>query len=338
MGDSGTLFSPSALLCNEDEVFLSEEYLGEAKTCMDLEYLCFVSENEDEYIKHLVQRESAIGFGSKSCVSSLCDCSSTSQSWLKDARLDAIEWIFNTRAIFGFQFLTAYVCVTYFDRFLSKRYIDDEKVWTIRLLSVACLSLAAKMEECKAPALSEYRMEEINFENKMIKKMELLVMKTLDWKLGSITPFAFLYYFINKFCGESRPKALVSRAVELIVAITREINLMDHRPSAIAAAAVLVAIDDQFTKKELELKMSVISLWGSLENEHVFSCYNIMQNIEMGKVKTPKSVVSPNLSSMNSSSIDVIENSSSTIAAGTKRRLTFTNSDRTCPVKRSHRA
>jgi cyclin D5 len=95
MGDSGTLFSPSALLCNEDEVFLSEEYLGEAKTCMDLEYLCFVSENEDEYIKSLVQRESAIDFGSKSCVSSSCDCSSTSQSWLKGARLDAIEWIFN---------------------------------------------------------------------------------------------------------------------------------------------------------------------------------------------------------------------------------------------------
>jgi hypothetical protein len=51
-----------------------------------------------------------------------------------------------------------------------------------------------------------------------------------------------------------------------------------------------------------------------------------MQNIEMGKVKTP------------SSSIDVIENPSSTIAAGAKRRLTFTDSDRTCPVKRSHRA
>lgn len=58
----------------------------------------------------------------------------------------------------------------------------------------------------------------------------------------------------------------------------------------------------------------------------------------MGKVKTPKSVVSQNLSSMPSSSIDVIENPSSTIAAGAKRRLTFTDSDRTCPVKRSHRA
>jgi hypothetical protein len=96
MGDSvsATWFSPSALLCNEDEVFLSEEYLGEAKTCMDLDS-CFVSENEDEYIKNLVQRETAIGFGSKSCVSSSCDCSSTSRSWLKGARLDAIEWIFN---------------------------------------------------------------------------------------------------------------------------------------------------------------------------------------------------------------------------------------------------
>jgi cyclin D5 len=79
----------------------------------------------------------------------------------------------------------------------------------------------SKDGECKVPALSEYRMEEINFENRMIKKMELLVMKTLNWKLGSITPFAYLHYFINKFCGESRPKGLVSRAVELIVAITR---------------------------------------------------------------------------------------------------------------------
>jgi hypothetical protein len=57
--------------------------------------------------------------------------------------------------------------------------------------------------------------------------------------------------------------SMFSYQVELFDA---EINLMDHRPSAIAAAAVLVSIDDQFTKKELELKMSVFSLWGYLEN------------------------------------------------------------------------
>jgi hypothetical protein len=47
-----------------------------------------------------------------------------------------------------------------------------------------------------------------------------------------------------------------------------EINLMDHRPSIIAASAVLRALyDGQLTKEQFELKMNdVISLWGSIEN------------------------------------------------------------------------
>lgn len=45
-----------------------------------------------------------------------------------------------------------------------------------------------------------------------------------------------------------------------------EINLVDHRPSVIAAAAVLAAFDGQLTKKTMDCKMSVISLWGSREN------------------------------------------------------------------------
>jgi cyclin D5 len=45
-----------------------------------------------------------------------------------------------------------------------------------------------------------------------------------------------------------------------------EIDLLDHRPSIIAAAAVLAASNRQLTRKELELKMDMISSWGSLEN------------------------------------------------------------------------
>lgn len=41
---------------------------------------------------------------------------------------------------------------------------------------------------------------------------------------------------------------------------------MDHRPSIIAAAAVLVAIDAQLTKEAVELRISPITLWGSQEN------------------------------------------------------------------------
>lgn len=71
------------------------------------------------------------------------------------------------------------------------------------------------------PALSEFRVEDFDFESKVIQRMELLVLCTLEWKMGSITPFAFLHHFISKFCGECRPKELVSRAVELIMTITK---------------------------------------------------------------------------------------------------------------------
>jgi cyclin D5 len=184
--------------------------------------------------------------------------------------------------------------------------LQEGKLWAIRLLSVACLSLAAKMEERKVPPLSEFPVEDYCFGNKVIQRMELLVLNTLEWRMNSITPFAYLHYFIHKTCGESTPKETVSRAVELIVAMIKgivisfippfaylrcfihktlgfpsfihefnkflhpmfcvEIDLLDHRPSIIAAAAVLAASNRQLTRKELELKMDMISSWGSLEN------------------------------------------------------------------------
>lgn len=139
-----------------------------------------------------------------------------------------------------FHFQTAYLSVTYLDQFLTKRYIDvssnydlpkcniclifhfinlinwlsisftlfvdsfdcmqAEKNWAIRLLSIACVSLAAKMEECNVPELSKFQLEDCYFfQGKVIQKMELLVLTTLDWNMSIITPFSFLSYFIKKF-------------------------------------------------------------------------------------------------------------------------------------------
>ncbi|KDP32069.1 hypothetical protein JCGZ_12530 [Jatropha curcas] len=181
------------------------------------------------------------------------------------------------------------------------------------------------MEECRVPSLSEFPMEDYCFENKVIQRMELLVLNTLEWKMGSITPFSYLNYFISKICGESRPKETISRAVELILAVIKEINLLEHRPSVIAVAAVLAASDNQLTRQELDVKVKLISSTNFLENEHIFSCYIVMQEIEMGKLKTPKQAFSPN--SINS----CFTTSSGT---GSKRRLTYNDCDQNCPVKK----
>ena len=44
-----------------------------------------------------------------------------------------------------------------------------------------------------------------------------------------------------------------------------EINLMEHRPSVIAAAATLRALDQRLTRKALECTMNSVSYYGFLE-------------------------------------------------------------------------
>lgn len=74
------------------------------------------------------------------------------------------------------------------------------------------------MEECRVPALTEYPGEEFEFESKAIQRMELLVLNTLEWRMGSITPFLYLDYFASKFVLRRSDKGLPSRATELILA------------------------------------------------------------------------------------------------------------------------
>lgn len=94
MGEFDGSFSLSSLMCQEDEACLIQEIQDDNTYDLKCNYdPSFVLANGDEeYMQKLVERET--GFGSKSCGFSN-DCSARTESWLKCARLDAIEWIFN---------------------------------------------------------------------------------------------------------------------------------------------------------------------------------------------------------------------------------------------------
>jgi cyclin D5, plant len=65
--------------------------------------------------------------------------------------------------------------------------------WATRLLGVACASLAAKMEEYRAPALSEFRADaDYDLCCVSVRRMELLVLSTLGWRMGDVTPLDYL--------------------------------------------------------------------------------------------------------------------------------------------------
>ncbi|KAL0431498.1 UNVERIFIED_CONTAM: Cyclin-D5-1 [Sesamum radiatum] len=293
------------LLCSEDESSLNEPFNEKDE---NLEF-CSVSESDCEFIQMMFQRET--GFRSINDGSSVM---STRRS--KCCRLDAVRWILETRALFGYHHRTAYLSVIYFDRFFARTEYSDGIPWLVRLLSVACLSLAAKMEECRVRALTEYYVEGFKFQTNVIQRMELMVLNTLEWKMGSATPFAYLNYLVYKFCGESRHKEVRIRASEFILAVMEEINVVEHRPSIIAAAAVLAAYNYRLTKTTLENKIEAVPSWGSLEKEHVFSCYSLLQEIPISK--TPNTTNSPNSLSADSSVVS---------RAGIKRRLTFDDSN-----------
>lgn len=309
-----------SLLCQEDKSCLNEE--DEDKTgnpflnspslipCCDYDF-----EYEDDYIKLLVQNEIQTNFGSK-----FSGFSSQYPSWLKLARFDAIDWILHAQTLLRFRNQTAYLSVTYFDRFLSLTCIDEGKLWAIRLLSIACLSLAAKMEECQVPAFSGYPIEEeYGFGCNVIQKMELFVLTTMGWKMSLVTPFAYFNYFTRKLSDQgAKLDELVSRSMELVIALLKEINSIEHRPSVIAAAAVLAATDWELTQEALKCKISTVPLWQTSENleEELFFCYSLMKRLSPnGKLSTP--------------SLPEVEEKlcATTSIMGSKRRLTFSDSD-----------
>ncbi|KAI3465266.1 hypothetical protein Pfo_021929 [Paulownia fortunei] len=314
---SEAIFSPTGLLlCKENEASLDEEgeeEMGDFASILE-------DGDEDEYMRMLLDREIT------SCGLQMQEFWQTSGGdWIIGARLDGIQYILRKRELLGFRFQTAYLSVTYLDRFLARRSINAEKSWAIRLLSMACLSLAAKMEECVAPSLSEFCVEGYNFEGRTTQRMELLVLNTLEWKMGSITPFAFIPFFVKKFGENSPPRTGVSRIVEVILCAVRDLKIMCQRPSVIAAAATLLVLEPRLTRDALELKIGPLTSRGVLKIEDVISCYYQVQEMDIERLKLDKGIKSPDLSPIQLHRNEAC--GSSPVPSAKRKRLVFNQSD-----------
>lgn len=96
--------------------------------------------------------------------------------------------------------------------------VQPDKAWPLQLLSVACLALAAKMEERKVPLLLDLQVIESRFlfKPKTVQRMELLVMASLKWRLRTITPFDFVHLFISKLLCSASTWGDLSYIVSLV--------------------------------------------------------------------------------------------------------------------------
>ncbi|XP_006659503.2 cyclin-D4-2-like [Oryza brachyantha] len=154
-------------------------------------------------------------------------------------RSEAIDWIWKVYTYYSFSPLTAYLAMNYLDRFLSQYELPEGKDWMTQLLSVACLSIAAKMEETAVPESLDLQIGEARFvfEAKTIQRMELLVLSTLNWRMQAVTPFSYIDYFLRKLNGgNAAPRSWLVQSWELILCIATGTGFLVFRPSEIAAA------------------------------------------------------------------------------------------------------
>lgn len=101
---------------------------------------------EDDELGNLIAKEERPWFD--------FDCGDlSSDGSLVAARKEAVHWIFTVNAHYGFSALTTVLAVNYFDRFISTLQFQRDKPWMSQLAAVACLSLAAKVEETHVPLL-----------------------------------------------------------------------------------------------------------------------------------------------------------------------------------------
>ncbi|XP_048539792.1 cyclin-D5-2-like [Triticum urartu] len=126
--------------------------------------------------------------------------------------------------------------------------------WVARLLSMACVSVATKMEYC-VPAMSELDAGGgYEFCSASVCRMEPLVLSTLGWRMAAVTPFHYLPCFSDRHDGRGGGGHDLARvalkSIGFIFATTKAGSVLDYMPSTVAAAAILAASYGALLTKE----------------------------------------------------------------------------------------
>ncbi|GAA0153300.1 kinase activator [Lithospermum erythrorhizon] len=197
-----------------------------------------------------------------------------------ESRLKAISWIAKVHEHYNFRPLCTYLSVSYMDRFLSAYEIPKGKEWMIQLLAVACLSLAAKMEETVVPARLDLQVGERTFifEAEIKKKMELLVLTTLKWRMHSVTPFSFIDNFVVKLNGDKRiSRSLIDKSHKLVLRTLKVIDFLEFKPSEIAAAVTIFVIGEI---QEMVENKGFAALFHHVRKDKVMQCVGLIEDMK----------------------------------------------------------
>nr|AAS48460.1 cyclin D3-2 [Euphorbia esula] len=246
----------------------------------------------DDELLNLIskEKESHFSFGNFS-----------SDGSLMVARKEAIDWILRVKGFYGFNALSCVLAVNYFDRFISSLVFTRDKPWMGQLAAVACLSLAAKMEETQVPLLLDLQVEESKyvFEAKTIKRMELLVLSTLQWRMNPVTPICYFDHIIRRLGLKNHLHWEFLRRCELLLlSVISDSRFMSYAPSILATLIMIHVIKEVDPFSQMEYQNQLLDVI-KINKEEVNQCYKLILELsgkqDQGfKRKYPSRPGSPN--------------------------------------------
>ncbi|OAY63118.1 Cyclin-D3-2 [Ananas comosus] len=216
------------------------------------------------------------------------------------ARAEVAGWAARAAERQGFSALTALLAVDYLDRcffgvggggggVMAARGGRGERPWMGRLAAVACLALAAKVEETQVPLLLDLQLgsveeEELEeeeeeggreccrylFEARTVRRMELLVLSALSWRMNPVTPLSYIHPLLPFFSPKtSAAAARLRRCEAVLVSIATDWRWVSYSPSVWAAAVLL------YTSEEYGETHRLVALLNAPKNE-VQECYQLI--------------------------------------------------------------
>ena len=175
--------------------------------------------------------------------------------WLKYRHV-LVDWICETGDIFGLHISTMHVAVTYLDRFLNQVKVNRNK---LQLVAIACILIAGKYEDIEeaVPTLSDMnRHAQYAFSADGIQRMELTVLRKLNWCLKTFTPLHFASYYISKCVLYEEDRTMqgiklltltknynkyMKRYIEFFADLCQQDYTFQQFPPSMMAAAVIMA-------------------------------------------------------------------------------------------------
>ncbi|KAK1271541.1 putative cyclin-D7-1 [Acorus gramineus] len=133
------------------------------------------------------------------------------------------------------------------------RLFHEWENWMIELISIACLSIAAKYDEVFFPSLIEIQSEDLDhsFESNTIQRMEMAVLEALDWRLSPVTAHSYVEPLTD-------PKFL------------------EFRPSIVAVSALRCALQELTSSKCNEYATRVANFDSQEHKEMLEKCHKAM--------------------------------------------------------------